>query len=125
MEIHYGGRAGCYVRRIPVPGVYVDFTSQYPTVFALQDLHRFLTARHVTYQHEDPARVRHVLDELTVEQVLDPTFWRRSPPPLPGSGVLRAPRFRILLRVPGVLPRLDPARGAPPRRGRSWCQQPV
>lgn len=76
METYYGGRAECHVRRIPVPGVYVDFTSQYPTVFALQDLHRFLTARHVTYEHEDPARVQRLLDELTVEQVLDPAFWR-------------------------------------------------
>lgn len=76
METYYGGRAECAVRKIPVPGVYVDFTSQYPTVFALQDLHRFLTAKNVSYHREDPRRVQQVLDRLTPERTLDPVFWR-------------------------------------------------
>ena len=59
-----------------VPGVYVDFASQYPTVFVLQDLQRFLTANAVHYQHEDPKRVQRLLDELRAGQVLDRAFWR-------------------------------------------------
>ena len=76
METYYGGRAECSIRKIPVPGVYVDFTSQYPTVFVLQGLGRFLTANQVTYQHEDPARVQQLLDQLGPDQVLDKDFWR-------------------------------------------------
>ena len=54
METYYGGRAECVIRRLPVPGVYVDFTSQYPTVFVLQGLHRFLTAERVDYHAREP-----------------------------------------------------------------------
>jgi hypothetical protein len=75
METYYGGRAECHVRRLPLPGVYVDFTSQYPTVFALQGLHRFLTAERVQYRQEDPAGVQRLLDELAVDHGLRPGFW--------------------------------------------------
>jgi len=45
-------------------------------VFALQDLHRFLIAEHVSYHREDPRRVQQVLDGLAPERMLDPVFWR-------------------------------------------------
>ena len=32
MQAYYGGRAECRVRRLEVPIVHTDFTSQYPTV---------------------------------------------------------------------------------------------
>ena len=76
MESYYGGRAECAVRKIPVPGVYVDFTSQYPTVFALQGLHGFLTAQRVAQRREDPERAQRLLDRLTTGQVLDRDLWR-------------------------------------------------
>jgi predicted nucleic acid-binding Zn ribbon protein len=75
METYYGGRTECAIRLMPVPGVYVDFTSQYPTVFVLQGLHRFLTAQRVDHRDEDPGRVQRLLDQLTVDQVIDPEFW--------------------------------------------------
>jgi hypothetical protein len=78
METYYGGRAECAVRKVPVPGVYVDFASQYPTVFALQDLHPYLTAERVSYQREEPERVQRLLDGLTVGQVLGRDLWRNE-----------------------------------------------
>jgi hypothetical protein len=78
METYYGGDTRCAIRRMPVPGVYVDFTSQYPTVFVLQHLQPFLTAERVECEREDPARVQRLLDELTVGQVLDSRFWARE-----------------------------------------------
>jgi hypothetical protein len=75
METYYGGRAGCEIRKVPVPGVYVDFTSQYPTVFALQRLHRFFTAKRVSYHREDPARVQKLLNALAVRQLFDKQLW--------------------------------------------------
>jgi len=76
METYYGGRAECQIRRQPVPGAYVDFASQYPTVFALQGLSSYITAKKTSHHDEDPGRVQHVLDELTVDQVLDPSLWQ-------------------------------------------------
>ncbi len=36
METYYGGRTETMIRRTPVPGVYVDFKSQYPTSTAFK-----------------------------------------------------------------------------------------
>ena len=107
METYYGGRAECAIRKIPVPGVYVDFTSQYPTVFVLQDLHRFLTANQVAYRHEDPARVQQLLDQLGPDQVLDKDFWRSELAAL----VLIAPGWRSTANA-GPLQRQPPQRDA-------------
>src|SRR5207245_2827712 len=35
MTAYYGGRAECRIRRVPVPVVYLDFRSMYPTVCSL------------------------------------------------------------------------------------------
>jgi hypothetical protein len=78
LETYYGGRTECAIRRLPLPGVYVDFTSEYPTVSVLQGLYRFHIAEHVDYQREDPQRVRGLLNGLTVDDVLDPVFWARE-----------------------------------------------
>jgi hypothetical protein len=78
MDTYYGGRAECSVRCVAVPGVYVDFASQYPTVFVLQRLHRFLTASKVTYRKQNAGRVQQLLLDLTAGQVLDPAFWREQ-----------------------------------------------
>jgi len=45
MQGYYGGRAEIRIRHTPVPVVYTDFTSQYPTVNTLLGLWRMLTAR--------------------------------------------------------------------------------
>ena len=44
MSTFYGGRAECRIRHVDVPVTLVDFTSSYPTTFALLDLHRYLIA---------------------------------------------------------------------------------
>src|SRR5207253_2050795 len=45
MQAYYGGRAEIRIRNTPVPNVYTDFTSQYPTVNTLLGLWRLLTAK--------------------------------------------------------------------------------
>jgi hypothetical protein len=79
MESYYGGRAECAIRRVPVPGVYVDFASQYPTVFALQGLHRFLVAERVDWIREDPAPAQRLLDSVTLDDVLTRRLWEALP----------------------------------------------
>lgn len=78
METYYGGRAECSIRRVAMPGVYLDFTSQYPTVFVLQGLQRFLTAQRVAFHEQDPQHAQHLLERLTVEDVLDEKLWREE-----------------------------------------------
>jgi hypothetical protein len=43
----FGGRTSAHIRKVPVPVVYVDFLSMYPTVNSLMGLWRFVTAEHV------------------------------------------------------------------------------
>jgi hypothetical protein len=75
LETYYGGRAECRIRRVAVPGVYVDFKSQYPTVFCLQKLWRYLTAEEVTYRYETPHQVQRLLNGIDVNDVLDRRLW--------------------------------------------------
>jgi len=43
----YGGRASAHIRKVPVPVVYTDFLSMYPTVNSLMGLWKFVTARKI------------------------------------------------------------------------------
>ena len=56
--------------------MYVDFTSQYPTSYVLQDLKRYLIADHVDYHKEDPAIVQRLLDVSLSSDVLDTESWQ-------------------------------------------------
>src|SRR5262249_29418771 len=42
METYYGGRSEAAIRKTAVPGVYADYNSQYPLVFVLLGLWRYL-----------------------------------------------------------------------------------
>ena len=74
MQGYYGGRAEIRIRHTPVPVVYTDFTSQYPTVNTLLGLWSFLTAEKVRVR--DATRdVRALLQSLTVDRLLDQRTW--------------------------------------------------
>ncbi len=75
LETYYGGRTECRIRRVPMPGVATDVTAEYPTVFVAQRLWPFLTAERIDWQDEDAGGVAGQLAELTVERLLDPSFW--------------------------------------------------
>jgi hypothetical protein len=81
LETYHGGRTEAKIRKTPVPGVYVDFKSQYPSAFVLQDLWRFVIADRITWKGLDVATVQDRLDSTRVDAVLDPQFWK-------GLGVL-------------------------------------
>lgn len=75
METYYGGRSECMIRRSPRRGNYVDFTSEYPTVFVLQNLSRYLISTGIEWEDEDPRICQDLLDRLTVDDILDPRTW--------------------------------------------------
>src|SRR5205823_8611812 len=74
MQAYYGGRAEIRLRHTPVPVVYTDFTSQYPTVNTLLGLWRMLTAERLQVCDVTP-EVRKFLESLTPEQLFDPSTW--------------------------------------------------
>jgi len=76
MSAYYGGRAECRIRRTPVPVVYCDFKSMYPTVCALMNLWGLLTAE--TIQEVDATTtVQQLLDEIDAEDCFDPSRWEQ------------------------------------------------
>jgi hypothetical protein len=75
MSAYYGGRAECRIRRVPVPVVYVDFLSMYPTVCALMDLWSLVTCNSIEVI-DATDQVRRMLASLTVKQCFDPDRWR-------------------------------------------------
>ena len=74
MAAFFGGRAECRIRRHPVPVVLVDYTSMYPTVDALLDLHRLQLARDIRTP-ECTKQVIELLETVDLEDCFDPMFW--------------------------------------------------
>jgi hypothetical protein len=75
----FGGRTSAHIRKIPVPVVYVDFLSMYPTVNALMDLRRFLIARKVRVVKHCQAEIKRFLSTLPPEKLFCPKKWLRLP----------------------------------------------
>ena len=74
MAAFFGGRAECRIRRHPVPVVLVDYTSMYPTVDALLDLHRLQLARSIRTP-DRTEQVVELLERATLEDCFAPAFW--------------------------------------------------
>jgi hypothetical protein len=76
MVAYYGGRAECRIRGVPVPVVYLDFLSMYPTVCSLLNLWQLLTCEQleVVDATED---VQLLLAGITLERCCDPQLWRQ------------------------------------------------
>ncbi|MDQ3692160.1 MAG: hypothetical protein M3464_00835 [Chloroflexota bacterium] len=76
MAAYYGGRAECAVRRTPVPVVYTDVLSMYPTVNALMGFWPLHVAERVEVE-DCTEEARAVLSGVTPDTVLDPATWSR------------------------------------------------
>jgi hypothetical protein len=76
MQSYYGGRAECRIRKIPVPVIHTDFTSQYPTVNALLGNWDVLTSSSITFVN-CTAPVKRLLSTVTLENTFDQSFWRK------------------------------------------------
>ena len=74
MTAYYGGRAEVRVRRVPVPVVYVDFRSMYPTVNTLMRLWSLITAADLQVV-DDTAGVKGFMEGLSLERCMDPSLW--------------------------------------------------
>ena len=74
MVAFYGGRAECRIRCMPVPVVYVDFLSMYPTVNTLMGLWRYLIAERIETR-EVTDTVRDLVARVRVNDCFAPAFW--------------------------------------------------
>jgi hypothetical protein len=76
MQAYYGGRAEIRIRHTPVPVIYTDFTSQYPTVNTLLGLWRMLTAEKLRVR-DATEEIQSFLKSLTPDQLLNPNTWSK------------------------------------------------
>jgi hypothetical protein len=75
MSAYYGGRAECRIRKTPVPVVYCDFLSMYPTVCSLMGIWKLLTTRHVRIDQNATTEIQQRLDNLDTDACFDPPLW--------------------------------------------------
>jgi hypothetical protein len=76
MSSFFGGRAECRIRREPMPVVYTDFVSMYPTVNALLGNWSLLTAREIRVV-DATEEVRDFLNGVELEDCFRPETWQQ------------------------------------------------
>jgi len=74
---YFGGRTSSHIRRIPVPIVYTDFLSMYPTVNSLMNLWRFVIARKIKIVDHCKEEIIHFLRQITRDQLFRPETWKQ------------------------------------------------
>ncbi|MGD0798489.1 MAG: hypothetical protein ABR910_12270 [Acidobacteriaceae bacterium] len=72
----FGGRAGAHIRKVPVPVVYTDFLSMYPTVNSLMGLWEFVTAREVKIVEYCQDEVTEFLNRVSVNHLFKREAWK-------------------------------------------------
>jgi hypothetical protein len=75
----FGGKTSAHIRKVPVPVVYTDFLSMYPTVNSLMDLWRFVTAREIRVVEHCQNEIIAFLQTLTANpaDLFKPETWKR------------------------------------------------
>jgi hypothetical protein len=72
----FGGRASAHIRKTPVPVVYLDFLSMYPTVNSHMNLWRFVTAREIKVIGHCRDEIAALLEDITFEKLFLPETWK-------------------------------------------------
>jgi hypothetical protein len=76
MQSYYGGRAECRIRRMPVPVIHTDFTSQYPTVNLLLGNWDVLKASSVRFE-DCTTNARKLLSKVRLDNTFDKDLWKQ------------------------------------------------
>jgi hypothetical protein len=72
----FGGRTSAHIRKIPVPVVYTDFLSMYPTVNSLMGLWKFVTAEKIKIIEHCQAEIMEFLAKLSANDLFTPATWK-------------------------------------------------
>ena len=75
----FGGRTSAHIRKVPVPVVYLDFLSMYPTVNGLMDLWKFVIAREIRVVANCNREIERFLRGLTPEKLFLSQTWKKLP----------------------------------------------
>ena len=75
----YGGRTSAHIRKVPVPVVYADFLSMYPTVNSLMGLWSFVVAKKIRIFKRCRAQIQKFLKRLSPEDLFRPATWKLLP----------------------------------------------
>jgi hypothetical protein len=73
----FGGRASAHIRKVPVPVVYTDFLSMYPTVNSLMGMWLFVTAQNIRVVKRCRNEVKSLVDGITASKLFRPSTWKR------------------------------------------------
>jgi len=76
MSAFFGGRVETRIRKKPIKVTCLDYTSMYPSMFLLQDMNIFLTAKKVEVSHTKQETQR-LLDEITLSDISNPKTWKQ------------------------------------------------
>ncbi|MGI0012628.1 MAG: DNA polymerase, partial [Nitrososphaera sp.] len=76
MSTYYGGRSEVRIRKTPMPVVYMDFLSMYPTVCILMDLWKFISCDHIEYA-DCTSDTIDFIDNVTLETLTHKEIWRQ------------------------------------------------
>ena len=72
----FGGRTSAHIRKIPVPVVYTDFLSMYPTVNSLMGIWRFVTAKEITVRNHCKEEIIAWLERICVDDLFNADTWK-------------------------------------------------
>lgn len=72
---YFGGRTSAHIRKVPVPVVYVDFLSMYPTVNSLMNLWQFVIARQITIVDHCQKEIIEFLEQVNEDFLFQPRNW--------------------------------------------------
>lgn len=75
----FGGRTSAHIRKVPVPVVYTDLLSMYPTVNGLMRLWRFVIAREIKVIEHCEQEIARFLEEIRTNPdcLFEPRTWER------------------------------------------------
>lgn len=71
----FGGRTSAHIRKTPVPVVYTDFLSMYPTVNSLMGLWRYVTAENIRVIENCQDEIAAFLQRLKLDDLFRPEMW--------------------------------------------------
>lgn len=72
----FGGRTSAHIRKVPVPIVYTDFLSMYPTVNSLMGLWQFVTAEEIRVVEHCGAEIQAFLGRVCADSLFKPETWK-------------------------------------------------
>jgi len=72
-----GGRTSAHIRGIPIPVVYTDFLSMYPTVNSLMNLWKFVIAKELRVRLGCIDKVISLLEKISLETMFKPDTWSK------------------------------------------------